>query len=210
MMSTETREWSYWERNQVRLAGMLVPLLLFADDMVVIGRTGALVQRLLDTLSLFCGHAGLTVNLTKTVWLVGGHVPRGFEPGELLYRGHKLTQVGEFRYLGLMTNGHSLHRMVEARKVAATAAWGKLMGVLVQRGWRDRATRLLLFDTYVKTGLLYGCALWGMHVMPAPVSLTRDCTERLGTFYRGSLRALLGVSRVRNEIVYVLSGRVPL
>ena len=42
MVDSETREWSRWERDQVRLAGMLVPLLLFADDMVLIARTGAL------------------------------------------------------------------------------------------------------------------------------------------------------------------------
>ena len=84
------------------------------------------------------------------------------------------------------------------------------MGVLVARGWRDRATRLLLFDTYVRSSLLYGAAVWGSHLLPSTCSLREDCTGRLGSFYRSSLRALLGVGRIRNEIVYILSGRFPL
>ena len=31
--------------------------------------------------------------------------------------------------------------------------------------------------------------------------------DPLGAFYRGALRTLLGVGRIRNEIVYILSGR---
>lgn len=84
------------------------------------------------------------------------------------------------------------------------------MGVMVSRGWRDRATRLLLYDTYVKSSLLYGAAVWGSHVLPPSCSLLEDRTGKLGTTYRGALRALLGVGRIRNEVVYVLSGRFPL
>ena len=85
-----------------------------------------------------------------------------------------------------------------------------MLGVLGQRGWRDRATRLLLFDTFVKTTLLYGCAVWGSHLLPRSCLLSQDYTGSLGTFYRRALRTLLGVGRVRNEVLYVLSGCLPL
>ena len=69
---------------------MLVPLLLFADDMVLVARSRVLVQRLLNALATFCAHTGLVVNLGKTVWMLGGLIPRGFEAGELFYKGSRL------------------------------------------------------------------------------------------------------------------------
>ena len=50
------------------------------------------------------------------------------------------------------------NRLLEARK-----AWGRLMGKLVGRGWQDRATRLVLYDAYVRSVLLYGSAVWGTY-----------------------------------------------
>ena len=72
-------------------------------------------------------------------------------------------------------------------------------------------TRLLLFDVYVRTSLLYGGPVWGMAYLPSSGDLGRDCMGRMGVFYRRCLRSLLGVSRsTRNEVLYVLSGRGPL
>ena len=84
------------------------------------------------------------------------------------------------------------------------------MGIIMSRGFRDRAARLVLFDTFVKTSLLYGAAVWGSHLLPRSCSVVPDYTGKLGLFYRRSLRTLLGVSNLRNEVVYVLSGRFPL
>ena len=84
------------------------------------------------------------------------------------------------------------------------------MGTLVARGWRDRATRLLLFDTYVRSSLLYGAAVWGSYLLHPSCTISVDCTGKMGSFYRGALRTLLGVGRIRNEVVYILSGRYPL
>ena len=69
---------------------MFIPLLLYADDLVLVGRSRELAQRLLDALAVFCSRAGLTVNLAKTVWLVGGLCPRDFVPGSLWYHGEPL------------------------------------------------------------------------------------------------------------------------
>lgn len=83
--------------------------------------------------------------------------------------------------------------------------------MITSLGWRDRRTRLLLFDVYVRSVLLYGGAVWGMHFLPISGDLAFDCMQDFGVFYRRCLRALLGVSGfVRNEVLYILSGRAPL
>lgn len=81
-------------------------------------------------MSGFCAATGFAVNLDKTVWILGGEVAQGFEPGELYYRGTRLRRVTTFRYLGLEMSGHSVASMVSAREVAARRAWGQLMGML--------------------------------------------------------------------------------
>ena len=99
----------------MRIAGLCLPLLLYADDIVLLACSRELMMRLLASLSVFCETAGLTVNLAKTEWLVGGLVGRSFDPGDLYYRGLCLHRVSSFWYLGLVTSGHSLGPMVFAR-----------------------------------------------------------------------------------------------
>ena len=63
-----------------------------------------------------------------------------------------------------------------ARLVAAQKGWGKLLGTITSLGWRDRATRLLLFEVYVRSTLLYGGAVWGPAFLPRSGNMTRDWT----------------------------------
>ena len=67
------------EHESVRLAGLLLPLLLFADDFVLLSRSLPTLQRLVVVLTAFCTTNGLTVNLGKFAWVVGGCVPRGVQ-----------------------------------------------------------------------------------------------------------------------------------
>ena len=84
-------------------------------------------------------------------------------------------EVSSLRYLGLIFTGSArLRDMASPRLVAARSAWGRLMGIIVSRGWRDRATRLLLFDAYVRSCLLFGVGLWGMELLLASRALDVD------------------------------------
>ena len=48
------------------LRGVLVPLLLYADDLILMSTTAAGLQKQLDALASFCDQRQLTVNLSKT------------------------------------------------------------------------------------------------------------------------------------------------
>ena len=76
------REW-----DAVRVAGMLIPMLLFADDIVLLGRQPPLVQRLLDILDSFCADSSLNVSLKKTKWLLGGAIHQHHLEAMFTYRG---------------------------------------------------------------------------------------------------------------------------
>ena len=64
--------WPDSDWDNVWVIGVLVPLLLFSDDLVLLARSAQVVHCLLALLSAWCHHMGLTVSLSKTKWLVGG------------------------------------------------------------------------------------------------------------------------------------------
>ena len=81
-----------------------------------------------------------------------------------------------YRYLGLVWDSNpSMGAMLSARLTAAQAAWAKLLGLITSLGWKDRATRLLLFDTYVRT-TLFGGPVWGMELLRRDGDLAVDST----------------------------------
>ena len=101
--------------------------------------------------------------------------------------------------------------MVDARMVKAKQAWQVLQGKLINLGWRDKSTRISLFEAYVKSALLYSCSVWGVTKLDGRSRVGVDCTGKLGTFYWSCLRSILNVGyTTRNSILYVLAGKPPL
>ena len=60
---------------------------------------------MLDALSVFGRVNGLSVNLPKTKWLVGGWVAADAPAGELCFEDAPLARVACFLYLGLEFDG---------------------------------------------------------------------------------------------------------
>jgi len=48
------------------LMGVMVPLLLYADDLILMSESASGLQKQLDALASFCEQRQLTVNLSKT------------------------------------------------------------------------------------------------------------------------------------------------
>ena len=128
------------------------------------------------------------------------------------YRGTPIERVDVFKYLELVLQGvTNLSSMCDVRLKAAKHAWAKLMGIMIQHGWHDRATRIMLFEVYVKSFLMYGAAVWGRELLPHNGSISSNATGKFGIFHRSCLRSILGVKgHLQNEIVYILTGQYPL
>ena len=105
----------------VRCAGLLIPLLLFADDIAIPSRSLEVLQRLVAALSVFCTRNKLVVNLGKPGWLVGGCPPRSGTDGLCLWFNRcAVTPVSSYKYLGLVFDGSS--SMTSATTARLTAA----------------------------------------------------------------------------------------
>ena len=54
------------KKRAIREPGILLPILLFADDIVFMGTDLSVIQHILDTLATFCAQNNLLVSLQKT------------------------------------------------------------------------------------------------------------------------------------------------
>ena len=79
------------------LRGVLVPLLLYADDLILVSTSVAGLQKQLDALASFCDQRQLTVNLSKTKVVVfeaqRSHV------AELVLNGVVVERWESYKYL---------------------------------------------------------------------------------------------------------------
>ena len=77
-------------------------LLLYADDIVIFGKTPEELQKSLDILEAYCSRWKLTVNTNKTKIVVfrrGGRLPANLE---FKYNGNLIEIVNKFAYLGIV------------------------------------------------------------------------------------------------------------
>ncbi len=84
------------------LAGTVVKLLLYVDDLVLMSKLLRGLQKQLDELNIFCKERDLTVNVKKTKVVVFGS---RMNSSPLHYDGSHVEEVASFRYLGI-----ELHR----------------------------------------------------------------------------------------------------
>jgi hypothetical protein len=84
------------------LAGVSVPCLLFADDLVLLSSTRAGLHAMLGTLERFSRRTGLTVNRRKTkVVVFGAQLQKTRQEGTFYIDGGAIEAVGSYGYLGV-------------------------------------------------------------------------------------------------------------
>ncbi|KAI8514967.1 hypothetical protein Bbelb_075580 [Branchiostoma belcheri] len=170
----------------------------FADDLALlsysIGQMRGKMQKLEDN----SGRVGLIVNATKTkemrVKTTGNAKP-------VSCRGVELEIVKDFTYLGSVISSSGGAEMdIEARIGKAKAAFAQLRPV-----WKARnislKTKLRIFESNVKSILLYGCETWG---------LTQVNIKKLQTFINARLRYILGIwwpRKVSNQDLLEIVGQ---
>lgn len=131
---------------------------------------------------------------------------------EIIVAGCKVEKVQKFRYLGLeVDNGVTARAMMTKTLDSARRAFKTLVDTITVKGWDVRATRLILLDVMVRSVLTFGCNVWAS-AAPEWVSYPETSLfKAFEVFYRRALRRLAEVDRtVRNEVLYIVTARVPL
>ena len=183
------------------LMGVMVPLLLYADDLILMSESAAGLQKQLDALASFCEERQLTVNLSKTKVVVFEH--RQSDVPDFVLNGAVVERVESYKYLGFVV--HATKAMTFGTSFLVAAA-RKAMFVMRRRcallGIRGPAMQWKLFDTLVLPILSYACEVWAVNP---------NVSEAAEVLHRSFLNHLLRVTTcTANEIVLAEFGRFPL
>ena len=105
--------------------------LCYADDVVLLAETGPALQRLIDSMHLYCTDIGLTISVAKTEVVIfhGSSVRGTWSTG-----GQILPQAESFKYMGIVFHqsgdpGHAFRKLhqasvgARARLMANLAVW---------------------------------------------------------------------------------------
>ncbi len=178
------------------LSGVLIPLLLCADDLIIMSATAAGLQEQLDALQQFCHQRQLSVNLAKTKVVTFGSKAACqtfmFNSNEVERVSHTSILGFEFHATNWHTASHSLS-LLQRKQINRRCA---LLPI------SDPELRCKLFDSLVLPILSYTSEVWGVD------KKIGDAAELL---HRQFLKHLLGFrDSTANVIVLAELGRFPL
>ena len=136
-------------------------LFLFADNMVILGKSPDELQYHLDLLQTYCKRWGLEVNTEKTKIMVFRYRGRLLRGENWTYNNQEIEVVDEFNYLGtifkytgsfLPNPEYSIGKALKALNV-----------LLVNYKKLPLKPKILcqLFDSFVGSILLYASEIWG-------------------------------------------------
>lgn len=143
----------------VRVGELRTPVLLFADDMVLMAEGEEELERLVRKVKEYCDEWRLQVNVSKTKVMVvsrnGGKVAR------VMYGEEELECVNKYPYLGtLFSSDGKWEAEVERRRQAGRAALCSLNQQVVWNRDVPIHVKKSIFDALVKSKLLFGGDVW--------------------------------------------------
>nr|KAG5686438.1 hypothetical protein BaRGS_009088 [Batillaria attramentaria] len=171
----------------------------FADDLALLSHSHSQMQDKTTCLEATSAGTGLKINRKKTELMkinttANTPVTVGGEP---------IREVESFVYLGSVVDGQGgTDRDVTARIGKARAAMVMLKNVWASKVVSIR-TKLRIFNSNVKSVLLYGCETW---------RTTKTMQQKIQTFLNTCLRRIFNIrwpEKIRNEELWERAGQEP-
>ncbi|KAL1447096.1 hypothetical protein WDU94_003514 [Cyamophila willieti] len=136
-------------------------LLLYCDDLILLATSKIDLQRKLNLLYLYCQQNKMIVNETKSKIVIfrrGGRVARS---DVFQFNGRPVEVVSDYNYLGILFSSHGVfHKASQQALSKGRTAVGCVKNVLVNSKTDSFECRMKLFESIVKTTLLYSAEVW--------------------------------------------------
>ena len=172
----------------------------FADDIALVSHNHSQMQDKTSTVNQLSGSIGLRIHPGKSKMLK----IKTEDIQAITVGGKPLEVVENFTYLGSVID----HSGGTAADVSSRVAQARTAFKTLDKIWRDRTistkTKIRLFNSNVKSALLYGCETW---------SLNQSSLKKVQTFVNGCLRRILRIfwpERIRNEELWNRAGQRPI
>ena len=184
----------------IKVGGVNINNIRYADDTVLIADTPEKLQALLDVVKRESERIGLNINIKKTEVMVASKNPE--TPNCNLYINNtRIKQVDSFVYLGsTLSKDARSKEEIERRILIAKNAFNNMKNLLTNNGI-NMTTRVRALKTYVWSTLMYGSESW---------TLNREMKNKLKAVELWFYRRMLRVSwrdRMTNEEVLVRVGQ---
>ncbi len=146
----------------IMVGGLQVPLLLYADDVVLMAPTEHAAQMQLDKLNEWCQKWWMSINPAKSKAI---HVRNPQKPRcqEILTCGEDVIEfVDVYKYLGVYFHEHlSFKPTVEALTASASRSFGRVVNMFKKLQNMGIRTYETLYTSYVAPIMSYGAGVWG-------------------------------------------------
>ena len=159
-----------------------MPVLMYADDLVLLAQSDDELQLLLNTLHKWCKTWQLEVNSTKSA--VIHFRPQSFSAAHHNYicGDESILLKSDYRYLGIIINEFlNFNVTVKAVALSAHRALGKLISKIKINGGLPYECFVKLYNCLVWSVVNYGASVWGNRSYPAIEAVhNRACRFYLG------------------------------
>ena len=191
------------DQDAPKLLDTKVPILLYADDVVLLSQSPSGLQKRLNVLQLFCAEKLLTVNMSRTQVVIFNNF-RHSHSDSFLYSHQQLQIVEQYTYLGIVLHKGGFYK----RAISKLTSAGKRALFAMQHrcsdlGIDDIKPRCSLFSSLVQPLLSYGCEIWGLE--------HPDSWRQMLSIHHIFMKRTLHVCRsTPSDIVLCELGQVPL
>ena len=189
------------------LHGMPIPMLLYADDLLLISTSPEGLQNYLNALNSFCSASELCVNLTKTDVVIYNNCNKRKRSDPVwTFNGDVVNTKEEYKYLGLLFHcKHGFSRCVERLTKAGSRALHAMYHRCHELHLDVPDLMCNLFDSLIRPVLSYACEVWSKYPACAKER------EKAEVLHRRFLKRCAGVvDATPSDIVYGEFGRTPL
>lgn len=186
----------------IRIGGVLTPMLMYADDIVLLAGTVAEMRAMNAVVSEFASRNRFSHNGKKSAVMVfnaKGPLRDRVEKEKWVLSGEPVKVKGQYKYLGVEILERVSDWKVYVDKVIVKAEWmSRDLAWLLCRdsGMRARSA-VTLFRALVRPVMEYAAELWAGEISVAQVKRM----EKIQTDFGRTMLGLSGVHRVANDFV---------
>ena len=146
----------------VEIAGTVVKVLMYADDIVLLADSPENLQLMINALYDYCSCWSLKLNLDKSKIMVFRKSNRISKNLRWYYGLNQVEIVNEYKYLGInLTFNLSFIKHVQSKLISAKLAINANWLSYIFHPKINTSNKLKIFDSAAKSIMFYGCQIWG-------------------------------------------------
>ena len=169
-------------KSGIYMGSEQLSLLMYADYIVMLAPNEKCAQKQLDVMSNWCNRWGMHINPKKSQVVHVCNYQRERSKTGLTCCGHQLKYVENYKYLGFILHENLMHqKTVEVLTSSASRSFRRVVNIFKKLKNMGIGTFETLYDSYVKSIMNYGAAVWGFNEQNDP-QVSQNWIQR---FYLG-------------------------